>query len=206
MIRRLLAVAVLVAVLLQPTPAAAARARTESVAFIGGSITGLPVLGYHNLPGNADVMWPPYSIGGGTLTSWNRPKGKFWPNFDTVLRAHPHPSKVWWELTQHDAEGLDPTQLRILADEILASLRTRTAAPVYVSVMAGYPDRTCPSIDKAPAALQELADDLIADGLVLRGPTMTPLTKSLVVPPPDGCHQNTAGQQADGQILQAAFG
>lgn len=203
----LLRVAVLVALALPlviPTPAAAASAQ-ESVAYIGGSVTGLPVQGYHNLVRNGNVLWPPYNIGGGTLTSWNRTRGKFWPNFDSLLAAKPPVESVWWMLTQHDAEGLDPAYLRSLADSLLVDLRHRTNAPVYVSVMADYPDHTCPSIDRAPAALAALAEDLIAEGLVLRGPVMAPLTADLVVPAPDGCHQNDKGQLVHGRQLRRFF-
>lgn len=200
-IRRLLVALALILPVFHPAPAAAVP--VESVAYVGGSVTGLPVLGYHNLARNANVMWPPYRIGGGTLSSWNRTGSKFWPNFDAVLATHPNPERVWWMLAQHDFDGLDRATLRSLAEQVLTDLRLRTDAPVYVSAMADYPDGTCPSIDRAPSVLAVLADDLVADGLVLRGPVMVPLTADLVVS--DGCHQNTAGQKVHGRQLRRFF-
>ncbi len=194
---------------LAPAPVDAASAPVappRSVAYIGGSITRLPVVGYHRLKPDTNVLWPDVrAYGKGTLQTWNTLPG-YWQAFDQTLAANGNVERVWWMLTIHDNEyaGRPPGQLRAWADDVLEQLRARTSAPVFVSVMASYPDRTCRTINQAPADLAALQRDLIADGLVQAGPVMAPLTRDLVNAA--GCHQNRAGQRVHGQQLQQFFG
>jgi hypothetical protein len=90
-------------------------------------------------------------------------------------------------------------------EAILAKIRARTSAPVYVSAppdMSTAP--SCKTLQPAySAAVQATIDAMVADGEVLRGPILPPLSSAQKM---NRCHPNAAGKAAWGQALLSVFG
>jgi hypothetical protein len=90
-------------------------------------------------------------------------------------------------------------------EAVLAQIRRRTSAPVYVSAvpdLSSYP--VCKSIQPAfGAAVRTAIDAMVAGGEVLRGPVLPALTSAQKI---NRCHPNAAGEAAWGSALMSAFG
>jgi hypothetical protein len=190
--------------LLTATVAPAGAGITGSVAYVGGSITRLGVVGAHAL--GETGLWESYAIGGGTLAAWHTDPYYF-SAFDSELAQHGAPTSVWFQLAFRDDElavyDTDEERLQ-LAVRVVKSIRARVGAvPIFVSAMADYePVGLCPGIVKSPVVMQALVRAVVRKGYAIAGPTLPPLDATQVS---DGCHQNEAGQQAHGQVLQSFF-
>jgi hypothetical protein len=190
--------------LLSSTVAPAGAAPGHTVAYVGGSITRLGVVGAHAV--GETGLWESYAIGGGTVLAWHT-EPYYFSAFDQELAQHGPPSSVWFQLAfkDEDLAVYDTDQERLqLAVRVLKSIRARVGpVPVYVSAMAEYqPSGTCPGIFKSPLVMDDLARALVRKGFALAGPTLPPLQSAQLS---DGCHQNEAGQRAHGQVLQSFF-
>ncbi len=175
------------------------------VAYVGGSITKLAVRGAHAL--GPTSLWRAYDTGGGTLSAWDR-YPKYFSRFDAQVIRQGKPTAVWLQLCHTDDDTRTystPDARLVLARRVLAATRQRVGdVPIYVSAMAGYnPVTSCQQVLASPPLMAELAGSLVIAGDCLAGPVLPTLTADQVVS--DGCHQNTAGQQAHGSILRAFF-
>jgi hypothetical protein len=131
-----------------------------------------------------------------------------WPAFfEPQLGAE---QAVWWLAALTDDEWWntgsgDPVAVRARMEAVLAQIRSRTSAPVYVSVppnMASSP--ACKTLQPAfSAAVQTAVDAMVASGEVLRGPVLPSLTSAQKM---NRCHPNAAGKALWGQALLGAFG
>jgi hypothetical protein len=155
-----------------------------------------------------DNMWSfraPY--GGGTIGRWNdditSDRGRYWGGFAKELDLSRNTTVVWWNLCTAKAGPHDSYENAVLIlDEIQAQI---PGVVVYVSAQPAYTDgHVCELAGPGgPEAMQEIADQLIAEGLVLEGPRMGPLQKSETR---DGCHANEDGMEVLGQQLLDFFG
>jgi hypothetical protein len=181
-----------------------AGAATASVAYVGGSITRLGVVGAH--AAGVTSLWASYPIGGGTLVEWNT-NPYYLALFEEQVARNGPPSSVWVQLAFKDREAIvyDTNRERLdLAARLLQEIRARVGeVPVYVSPMADYePLGLCRSVYKAPAMMRSLARTLVEGGYALRGPKLPALDATEVS---DGCHQSEAGQLSHGVVLAEFF-
>lgn len=203
--RRLLAVPLALALglaLLSPV-AAEAPPPSHSVAVVGPSLAGIADLGYYET-GSTTVLWPVYDIGGGTVRAWTAPGSVYLARFDQMLARYPNPAKVWLLIADHDRDyGSNIATMRAQAHALIALIRQRTAAPIYVTPMPRYTSPlSCPSVARAVGDTATVRLELIAEGLALPGPILP--AKS----PADlgRCDPNKIGRRKDGPVLRGAFG
>jgi hypothetical protein len=193
--------AVVSLLLVAPGPATAEHG---DVAYVGGSITRLGVVGAHR--SGETSLWDSYPIGGGTLAAWVTDPYYF-ATFDAERNRTGPPTAVWLQLAFKDREAATyatPEARVQLAVKLLRAIRERVGAvPIYVSAMADYEPRgLCPSVERAPAMMRALRDTLVAEGWAVPGPKLPALDATQVS---DGCHQNHAGQRAHGEVLRSFF-
>lgn len=192
-------------------PPVSATEETETIGYVGGSITHLAVLGYEDLGG--DELWSAeeYHIGGGTIFAWAEDGSKYFVAFDQQVDANGMPVSLWWQLAAHDRnlDGMSANEVYAVVLDVLGGIRNRVGdIPVYASAMARYaPDTGCYQAGHAvaPRRMQKMVDRLVADGLVLAGPRM-PLLRQEHLNSPTSCHQNEVGQKRHGRVLLAFFG
>jgi hypothetical protein len=185
-------------------------ASPDSIGFVGCSLSINAYNGYHS-QGGAQI-WPGGETGyaGGGLSVWvNQLKSgnlenSYWSKFSTMLTKYPGPRAIWWELCPNaDASSVT------YDDAVLALDKIRQMAPnakVYVTGVPVYPlDGAHCSIntDAGAQATMDLADQLVAGGAALKGPTLSLLTSSQVA---DGCHANQEGEGVWGKDLLDLFG
>ena len=106
----------------------------------------------------------------------------------------------WW----NTGNG-NPAQVRARMEAVLADIRERTDAPVYATAppnMSSAP--ACKTLQpQFSAAVQTAISSMVADGLVLQGPVLPPLTAAQKL---NRCHPNDAGKALWGQALLDFFG
>lgn len=185
-------------------------ALSNSIGYVGCSLSMNAVSGYHSL-GGAQLWSGDTGYGGGGLSVWveqlksGNVQDTYWSRFSAMLSAYPGPRAVWWELCP-DADAASLTY-----DDALSVLNEiRELAPgakVYVTGVPVYPqDGAHCSIntDQGSQATLDLAGQLVSNGAALRGPTLSLLTTSQVAD--DGCHANTEGEAVWGKDLLDFFG
>jgi len=205
-----------------PVPYADSSARVVVVGYMGASMAAE---GYHTLGGRGmSVASPTGSVailpnaGLGDFASgayWTCSpadggvrKTDLWPAFiEPQLGAE---RAVWWlaALTDDEWRGTgsgDPVAVRGRMEAVLAQIRQRTSAPVYVSAVPDLSSApVCKSIQPAfSAAVRTAIDAMVASGEVLRGPVLPPLTAAQKL---NRCHPNAAGEAVWGSALLNAFG
>jgi hypothetical protein len=205
-----------------PVPYADSSARIVVVGYMGASMAAQ---GYQALGGRgmsiAGAAGPVAILPNANLTDFaagtywtctprdgGQERSDLWPAFvEPQLGAE---QAVWWLPVVNDDEWRnmsrgDPGVVRSHLEAVLAQIRQRTSAPVYVSAapdMSSYP--VCKSIQPAfSAAVQSAIDQMVADGEVLRGPVLPALPSNQKM---NRCHPNAAGKAVWGQALMDAFG
>ena len=196
-----------VAVALLGTPAAVAKDGSQTVAYLGCSITMDAVNGYTALGGD-DLWQPTLEISNGSPERWRDPTSRHWAVFDAALALHRPPSAVWYEVCpQWRNPSLNVGTLEGWLRQSIALLRLRIDAPVYMSAPpdldTGVRPRCRAERDQPRELWQQVIAPLLAAGTVLPGPDMPALFSS---EKRDGCHGNSAGQAKWGQVLVAFFG
>lgn len=168
-----------------------------TIGYIGGSITQLPVGGYHAVT-DENLFWPAITAyGGGRVSTWNT-NPLYWSAFNKHAALRP-PDVVWWMLTIKDDDMVSTRQINKWARNILDTLRnTGFTGPVYASAMPKYPDGSCSQINLAPAESDRLLSTLLGKGLVSMGPPVLPLYAKDTK---DGCHHNATAAARQGIIL-----
>ena len=177
-----------------------------TMGFLGCSMTLNAVDGYYTQGGTK--LWPTQSTiyGGGSIGAWANSltnQSKWWGAFNTTLTARPT-TVFWFELctSLNQTPTLDTYAG---ATTVLTELRRRVPnATVYVSAQPSYTNGHVCGIAGAtgPATAQSIVDQLVANGLALRGPVMGPLASTQTV---DGCHATAEGKAIMGNQLVAAF-
>jgi hypothetical protein len=175
----------------------------DLVAYLGCSQTTGSVEGYHMDGGTH--FWPNIDYGGGAVSRWAGQKegGRYWGQFTENMQARPA-SIIWWQLCI--LSGNDDSNYQD-AQEVLAQLRRDIPAgsTIYVSAQNDYTDPNQCGIGppNAPEIAQAVADRLVANDGVRRGPKMSTLSPSETN---GGCHPNDAGREKFGHDLLAFFG
>lgn len=198
----------MLAVAAQPT---SANEASETIGYVGGSITSLAVVGYETLGG--DELWATegYPIGGGTIFSWAETGSIYFARFDEQIGAKGAPASLWWQLAAHDHDlaGMSNPEIYAVALDVLEKTRDRVGdIPVYASAMARYaPETGCYQRGHAvaPRRMEKIVNRLLDQGLVEQGPPMPRLLQKHLNGPAS-CHQNDLGRARHGQVLLAFFG
>jgi hypothetical protein len=174
--------------------------RGMSTAASTGPVAILPNAGLSSFA--AGTYWTCSPRDGGVQRS------DLWPAFiEPQLGSE---QAIWWLAALTDDEWRntgrgDAAKVRARMETVLAEIRQRTSAPVYVSAppdMSSYP--VCKSIQPTfSAAVQSAIDQMVADGEVLRGPVLPALPSTQKM---NRCHPNAAGKAVWGQALMDAFG
>ncbi len=173
------------------------------IGYVGCSVTLDAVRGYRRLEGSR--LWAPDDLayGLGTISAWADPDpaNDYWADFSAMLEARPETAAIWWQLCA--GQGPDDTldgALKVL--ERLSLLAP--GVPVYVSAQPGYSTgHLCPIAGyDGPAQMQTIADQLVDDPRVMRGPALDPLSTDDLR---DNCHADRRGQALQGEQLIAFF-
>lgn len=199
--RRVLAALVLACALVV-VPAPASATSSDSVAVVGPSLAARATRGYYET-GTADVLWPVYEIGGGTLAQWSQPGSVYWQRFDAMLAAHPGPATVWLYLADHDKEYRDLDDMRAQAHAVIELIHERLPdVEIDASSMYRYTSRTsCPTVAQAVKDTATVRTELIDEGLVTAGPVMPSKSPAELV----RCDQDDQGRAEDGVTLHGFF-
>ncbi|MBI5481400.1 MAG: hypothetical protein HY906_21250 [Deltaproteobacteria bacterium] len=196
-----------------PPPDAANASDPLSLGGVGCSITLNAINGY--VARGGDGFWPVDEMGrpasgtgypGGSLAGWiddlASGAGR-WDTFAALLARYP-PRAVWWELcASADSATAAYDEVAAVADKIR---ELAPGLPVYASASPQFPgdgSLMCNAAD-SPAVLHGFVDRLVADGLVERGPLLTPLSAVQVAA--DGCHATAEGEAVWGRNLEEFFG
>ena len=174
----------------------------HSIGYVGCSNTEDAVAGYYLVP-NGGLFWQPYPTGGGSLDLWTSGSSQYWSLFDQQVQKYGQPSKVWIEVCERAAAPLDLAMVR----QMFAILRQRAPSTTYyISPLNSYsPSNICAITGpNGVADAASLANEAVANGLALAGPTIGPLTSQNTVS--DMCHPNSAGESLLGSQLANFFG
>jgi len=185
---------------------AGASGSSPTVGYVGASLTLGAVDGYRTLGGTN--LWPDgdaaSSYPGGSVSAWylnltdtGNPNNR-WRTFAALLANNSGTNRIWWHLCPR-ASTTDsiPTYDQALA--VLNRIKEETNAEIYAtaaSVMPAVQDRS--EYD----ALSGYLATMISQGLVKKGPDLTPLTLDQLGA--DG-HPNEAGKAVWGKDLQSFF-
>lgn len=183
----------------QPSPAGATLP-VRSVGYVGGSITRLPVRGYHRVT-SAQTMWPDITdYNNGSIYNWVYGGTKWFNAFDAMNATYPA-ERVWIKLDLRDAE-LPPTMAELwdLCRRLVIQVKERVpTATLYVSAMQRYAEGCGPNCLTTPPLMEKMAARIVGKGKALAGPVLPMLTPATLKA--DLMHQNDAGQIEAGRIL-----
>lgn len=176
------------------------------VGVVGCSMSRNSIDGYESLGGTN--MWPsPASYSGGSIGRWvsdlTQGGAGYWEWFDRQLVEHPDTTVLWWNLCTFKAAASDSfEQAQLVLQEIVARA---PGVEIYVSAQPSYAEGHLCEIAGAtgPAAMEAVAEQLVAAGLAKAGPVMGPLLGSDTS---DGCHADGSGEELLGRQLLEFFG
>jgi len=180
---------------------------SSPVGYLGCSMTRDTVIGYHALGGTR--LWETIQYGGGAIINWQNSKynGPYWQKFDAAFAAHRDTGSIFWQLcVSDDSADLSDEQFHTIALSILTQLRSRVGTmPVEISSQPTYvAPHVCPSSgSNGPARMLALANRLVAEGHVQRGPVFPSLRADQLV---DRCHPDEVGQRILGNVLAERYG
>jgi hypothetical protein len=190
-----------------PTPTPTATPTTTSngpntMGFCGCSMAENVAQGYQAVGGRR--MWPAYGTGGMVVQNWTNPGSSSWQLFDQQVAKYGKPNTVWVQICIFP-QGATYDEVK----QMIAAARQHaaTGAKIYITGQPLYPEgNVCALAGGAdgPASTDRLAQQAANDASqnVTYAGTFT-LKNSEVQ---DGCHANTAGQQALGNQAVAKWG
>lgn len=181
---------------------------SRTIGYVGCSLTLAAVDGYESLGG--DKFWPDTeaarSYPGGSVAAWYADlvnpsrEGSRWRTFDELLGKYRATRSILWHLCPNDNNAEIPTYAQVV--QVFSEIKKKTSAGIFVTADS-VNDRSCPAEDgRCPKRLREFADRMVRDGLVEKGPLLTPLRTEQVGP--DG-HPNKEGQKIWGSVLLGFF-
>ena len=160
--------------------------------------------GAHTL-GSTRFWYPLPTYGGGGIWKWAQnltSTSTYWTAFDAAYQAQPC-NIIWWQLAAVATDKANETYANAVI--VLNEIKRRIPGViVYVSAQPFYtPSTHVCSIagSDGPSRMASLVDQLVNNGLCLRGPVMGPLDEATMLRPNDTCHANTTGENFEGQQL-----
>jgi hypothetical protein len=176
----------------------------EVVGYVGCSVIINAADGYQAEGGTR--LWSTRLLrySGGIVGRWAADlsdQSPYWSTFQTMLEEQP-PDVIWWGLCSNKGPADQASQARTVLEEIR---RRALELAVFASGQPAYTEGHVCEISGAegPARMQELVDEMVAAGLVARGPVLGPLAAEQTR---DGCHANEDGQRLMGDQLVDFFG
>ncbi|TDB81058.1 cellulose-binding domain-containing protein [Micromonospora sp. KC721] len=174
----------------------------NSMGFIGCSMAENVAQGYVAVGGRR--MWGPYGTGGLVVQSWTNPNSSAWQRFDQQAARFGRPTAVWVQICIFAQSGATYEEVK----RLIANARQHAApgATIYISGQPLYPQGNVCQLSGSggPELTDRLAKQAAADSSQnVRYPGVFTLRNSEVA---DGCHANTAGQQALGRQAVGYWG
>jgi hypothetical protein len=183
-----------------------ASAQVNSIGYIGCSNSHASVEGYHHVSGNKDLLWPAYASGAGRIDYWADNNSSYWTNYDGMVVSYGQPKKVWVQLCE---AWSNVRNNYAQVQQMLTNLRQHSPnADAVISAINVYNPFGGLCYLMGPQGQGEndtdnWRDKAVADKLAWLGPSMGPLTESLVIG--DGCHPNVSGKLLLGGQLHSFF-
>lgn len=179
-----------------------------TIGVVGCSISINAINGYSSL--NGTKIWHVTDIrnyGGGSIYAWSTGTGNnmLWPAFEDGIDKYNSTKKIWWELCT--APGVKDMSYYDVVDVLNEIKRIAPGIEIYATPMPIFSDTSNEAFcvaGNSTSIISNYVDRMIKEGLVKKGPVMSPLKKEYT--DDQGCHANKDGEKIWGKNLKDFFG